>query len=230
MRVVIAEDSALLREGLARVLTARGFQVVGQAVDGEDLLRKVAAVPPDVVITDIRMPPSQTDEGLKAAEALAQRHPNVGVLVLSQYLESAIAVRLLERRTAGVGYLLKDRVSDGDAFAEAVLRVGRGGSAVDPAIVAQLTGRARVNDPLAVLTARERDILSAMAEGRSNSAIAETLFVTVKTVESHVANVFSKLGLPPADDTNRRVLAVLAYLRNSEGAPARSSGVDAKGG
>jgi DNA-binding NarL/FixJ family response regulator len=213
MRVVIAEDSALLREGLVRVLGARGFDVVGHAANAADLLRKVGALRPDVAITDIRMPPTQTDEGLVAAEQIARSHPDVGVLVLSQHLDAGYAMRLLAVRNDRVGYLLKDRIAEVDVLAEAVRRIGRGGSAVDPAVVAQLLGRRHAAVPLEELTAREREILGLMAEGHSNASIAAAVYVTVKTVETHVNHIFTKLGLPPAQETNRRVLAVLTYLR-----------------
>jgi DNA-binding NarL/FixJ family response regulator len=211
--VVIAEDSALLREGLARVLSARGFEVVGLAADAEDLLRKVGAHRPDVAITDIRMPPGQSDEGLRAAEEIARADDAVGVLVLSQHLDSDYAMRLLAARNHGVGYLLKDRISEVDLLAEAIRRIAGGGSAVDPAVVKRLVDRKRADDPLAELTPRERDVLGLMAEGKSNAAIAGELFVTAKTLEGHISKIFTKLGLPIAEDTHRRVLATLTYLR-----------------
>ena len=213
MRVVLAEDSVLLREGIARILGEAGIDVVGQAGDADDLLRKVRAHKPDVAITDIRMPPSHTDEGLRAAHEIRGELPEVGVLVLSQYVEEGYALDLLADNAAGVGYLLKDRVGDVDAFLDAVRRVADGGSALDPEVVSQLLGRKRRDDPLDELTAREREVLGLMAEGRSNHAIAETLVVTERAVEKHVTNIFSKLDLVNTPEDHRRVLAVLAYLR-----------------
>ena len=214
IKLVLADDSVLLREGLARLLEEAGFEVVAQSGNGDDLLRHVAMHRPDVAITDIRMPPTQTDEGLRAAQAIRDRHPGVGVLVLSQYVEPAYAMELLGESAEGVGYLLKDRVSDLDEFAAAVRRVAEGGSALDPAVVDQLVGRRRRDDPLDELTAREREVLELMAEGRSNQAIAERMFVTLRAVEKHVTSIFTKLGLAPASEDHRRVLAVLAYLRS----------------
>ena len=213
MRVVLADDSMLLREGVARLLEEAGLEVVAQAGDAEDLLRKVGAHKPDVAIVDVRMPPTHTDEGLRAASEIRERHPTVGVLVLSQYIEEGYALELLSSNAEGVGYLLKDRVSDFDEFAAAVRRVAEGGSALDPAVVDQLVGRRRRDDPLEELTAREREVLEAMAEGRSNQAIAERMFVTLRAVEKHVTSIFSKLRLPADAGDHRRVLAVLAYLR-----------------
>ena len=213
MRVVLAEDSVLLREGIARILEEAGIEVVGQAGDAEDLLRKVRAHKPDVAITDIRMPPSHTDEGLRAAHEIRGELPEVGVLVLSQYVEEGYALDLLADNAAGVGYLLKDRVGDVDAFLDAVRRVADGGSALDPEVVSQLLGRKRRDDPLDELTAREREVLGLMAEGRSNHAIAEALVVTERAVEKHVTSIFSKLDLVNTPEDHRRVLAVLAYLR-----------------
>jgi DNA-binding NarL/FixJ family response regulator len=212
---VIAEDSALLRAGLVRLLEDAGLEVVAQAADAEDLLRKVRAHRPDVAITDIRMPPSHTDEGLRAALVIRGELPATGVLVLSQYVDEAYAYELLSGSTEGVGYLLKDRVSDVDALLDGVRRVAAGGSALDPEVVSHLLGRARRDDPLAALTAREREVLALMAEGRSNRAIAETLVVTERAVEKHVTAIFSKLGLPASTADHRRVLAVLAYLRGA---------------
>jgi DNA-binding NarL/FixJ family response regulator len=214
MRVILADDSLLFREGEARLLSDAGFEVVGQASNGAELLDLVRRAKPDVAVVDIRMPPTHTDEGLRAAEAILAEHGNsVGVLILSQYLESAFALRVATEGQGGLGYMLKDRVSDLDEFTEAVKRVGRGGIVIDPGVVAQLVGRRRVKGPLDELTEREREVLALMAEGRSNIAIAERLFVTEKTVEAHIAAVFSKLELAPAADDHRRVLAVLTYLR-----------------
>jgi DNA-binding NarL/FixJ family response regulator len=214
MRLVIAEDSVLLREGLARLLEDAGFEVVGQTGSAQDLMLKVRSYSPDVVIVDIRMPPTHTDEGLRAAQEIREAHPDVGVLVLSQYVEPGYAMELLAESAEGVGYLLKDRVSDVAEFAAAVRRVGEGGSALDPAIVSQLVGRRRREDPIDTLTAREREVLELMAEGRSNSGIAERLVVTERAVEKHVTSIFGKLRLPPASEDHRRVLAVLAFLRS----------------
>jgi DNA-binding NarL/FixJ family response regulator len=213
VRVVLAEDSVLLREGIARILEEAGIEVVGQAGDAEDLLRKVRGHKPDVAITDIRMPPSHTDEGLRAAHEIRGEMPEVGVLVLSQYVEEGYALDLLADNAAGLGYLLKDRVGDVEAFLDAVRRVSEGGSALDPEVVSQLMGRKRRDDPLDELTPREREVLGLMAEGRSNHAIAETLVVTERAIEKHVTNIFSKLDLANTPEDHRRVLAVLAYLR-----------------
>jgi DNA-binding NarL/FixJ family response regulator len=213
MRVVIADDAVLLREGIARLLEEAGFDVVGQVDNGDDLLRRVGFSKPDVAVVDIRMPPTHTDEGLQAARRIRERFPAVGVLVLSQYVEPAYAMELLQSSAEGIGYLLKDRVSDIDEFAGAVRRVGQGGSALDPAVVSQLVGRRRDDGPLAELTRREREVLELMAEGRSNNGIAERLVVTERAVEKHVTSIFGKLGLPPAPEDHRRVLAVLAFLR-----------------
>jgi len=214
MRVVLAEDSVLLREGVARILDEAGFEVVGQAGDADELLLKVRSYSPDVAIVDIRMPPTHTDEGLRAAQEIREKHPTCGVLVLSQYVEATYAMELLAESAEGVGYLLKDRVSDVNEFADAVRRVGEGGSALDPTIVSQLVGRRRRDDPIDQLTPREREVLGLMAEGRSNSGIAEQLVVTDRAVEKHVTSIFSKLRLPAASEDHRRVLAVLAYLRS----------------
>ena len=214
MRAVIAEDSVLLREGLSRLLTEAGIEVVGQAGDAEDLLRKTRAHRPDVVVTDIRMPPTQTDEGLRAAQVIRAELPQIGVLVLSQYVEEAHVTELLGENAEGVGYLLKDRIADVERFVEATERVAQGGSALDPEVVSYLLGRQRRDDPLAELTPREHEVLGLMAEGLSNRAIAERLVVTERGVEKHVTNIFGKLGFPLAPDHHRRVLAVLAYVRS----------------
>jgi DNA-binding NarL/FixJ family response regulator len=214
VRVVVAEDSVLLREGIVRLLTERGFEVVGQAGDAEDLLRKVGAHKPDAVVADIRMPPDNTDDGLRAALEIRRRHPDTGVLVLSAYVEEAYAMELVSDTAAGLGYLLKDRVADVDAFIDALRRVGEGGSALDPEVVSRLLGRSRRDDPLAELTPREREVLELMAEGRSNAAIAEQLVVTERAVEKHVTSIFGKLNLTPAAEDHRRVLAVLTFLRS----------------
>ena len=213
MRVVIADDTVLLREGLARLLTEAGFDVVGQSSDADDLLLKVRSYSPDVAITDIRMPPTQTDEGLRAALEIRATYPDVGVLVLSQHADAGLAMKLLADNAEGVGYMLKDRVGDPDELAEAVRRVGHGGSVIDPTIVSQLLGRRRGEDPLAHLTPREREVLELMAQGRSNQGIAERLFVTERAVQKHITSIFQKLGLPPGSEDHRRVLAVLAFLR-----------------
>jgi DNA-binding NarL/FixJ family response regulator len=212
-RVVIADDSVLLREGIARLLAEVGMEVVGQSATAEDLLLKVRSYKPDVAIVDIRMPPGHSDEGLRAAKEIRERHPQTSVLVLSQYLEPAYALELLEESAEGVGYLLKDRVSDVTEFAAAVRRVAEGGSALDPSVVSQLVGRRRRDDPLDELTPREREVLELMAEGLSNNAIAGRLVVTERAVEKHVTSIFQKLRLPSAPETHRRVLAVLAFLR-----------------
>jgi len=213
LRVVLADDSVLLREGIARLLGDAGFDVVAQSANAEDLLRHVGMHKPDVAVVDIRMPPTQTDEGLRAAKEIRERHADVGVLILSQYVEPGYAMELLSESAEGVGYLLKDRVADVEEFAAAVRRVGEGGSALDPAVVSELVGRHRRDDPLAALSPREREVLELMAEGRSNQAIAERLFVTLRAVEKHVTSIFVKLRLPAAADDHRRVLAVLALLR-----------------
>jgi len=212
MRAVIAEDSVLLREGLIRLLTEAGIEIVGQAGDAEDLLRKTRAHKPDVVVTDIRMPPTQTDEGLRAAQVIRGELPQTGVLVLSQYVEEAYVMELLGDDAEGVGYLLKDRIADVERFVEAVERVGHGGSALDPEVVSHMLGRRRREDPLSELTPREREVLSLMAEGRSNGAIAAQLVVTERAVEKHVTNIFGKLGFTSEPNDHRRVLAVLTYV------------------
>src|SRR6266508_2790198 len=214
MRVVLADDSVLLREGVARLLEDAGFDVVAQGGTAEDLLRHVGMHKPDVAIVDIRMPPTQTDEGLRAAQEIRERWPETGVLVLSQYVEPGYAMELLGENAEGVGYLLKDRVSDVEEFTAAVRRVAEGGSALDPAVVSQLVGRRRRDDPLEELTPREREVLELMAEGRSNQAIAERMVITLRAVEKHVTSIFSKLRLPATAEDHRRVLAVLTYLRS----------------
>jgi DNA-binding NarL/FixJ family response regulator len=210
---VIAEDSVLMREGLARVLNEGGFEVVAQVGDATELHEAVRRWKPDVAIVDVRMPPTQTDEGARAAEEIRAQHPDVGVLVLSQVVEPRRALKLFSERPDGFGYLLKDRVLEIDEFLESVRRVGRGGTAIDPEVVAQLVGRRDAEGPLHELTPREREVLGLMAEGRSNKAICEKLFLSPKTVETHVNSIFGKLNLPQAPDDHRRVLAVLAFLR-----------------
>ncbi len=215
MRVVLADDSLLVREGVARLLAGAGLEIVASVGDAEELLAAVAHLRPDVAVVDVRMPPTFTDEGLRAAEAIRTHYSDVGVLVLSQHATLPQALRLVGRGTThGIGYLLKDRVADIDDFIAAVRRVGVGGSAVDPEVVAQLLRAADRESTINTLTAREREILSLMAEGRSNQAIAAALFLGAKTIETHIKNVFRKLNLPPAADDHRRVLAVLAYLRS----------------
>jgi DNA-binding NarL/FixJ family response regulator len=213
MRVVIADDSVLLREGVRRLLEEAGFDVVGQAGDAGELLRQVAETTPDVAIVDIRMPPTHTDEGLRAARELRRRHPTLGILVLSQYVRPSYAFELLSDDARGMGYLLKDRVSDLKELTDAVERVGRGGSVLDPSVVGQLVRRPRRgHDPLDDLSEREREVLALMAEGRSNKAIADRLFITERTVEKHVTGILMKLRIPESEDDHRRVLAVIAYL------------------
>jgi DNA-binding NarL/FixJ family response regulator len=214
VRLIVADDSLLLREGISRLLVEAGFQIVGLASTGEEALAQVERSKPDVAIVDIRMPPTHSDEGLKAAQEIRARHPDVGVLVLSQYVELGLAARLLAENAAGLGYLLKDRITDLDEFAAAIRRVGAGGSALDPAVVSQLLGRRRDDDVLENVTPREREVLALMAEGYSNQAIADRLVVTVRAVEKHVTSIFDKLGLPVTTDSHRRVLAVLAFLRS----------------
>jgi DNA-binding NarL/FixJ family response regulator len=212
VRVVIAEDSVLLREGIASLLGEAGFEVVGQSATAEDLLLKVRSYQPDVAIVDIRMPPTHSDEGLRAAQTIRRKHRQVSVLVLSQYVEPTYAMELIADDAQGVGYLLKDRVSEVGEFVSAVRRVADGGSALDPAIVTRLVGNRRGDDPVASLTPRERETLELMAEGRSNQAIAERLVVTERAVEKHVTSIFGKLGLPATAEDHRRVLAVLVFL------------------
>ena len=213
MRIVIAEDAALFRAGLARLLEDEGHEVCAQVSDGDALLAAAATHRPEVVIADIRMPPTWTDEGLRAALELRRTHPGVAVLVLSQYIETRYAGSLLRDSPAGAGYLLKDRVADVTEFTEAVTRVAAGGTALDPDVVSQLLAVSRQAGGLASLTPRERDVLALMAEGRSNAGIATALFLTPGTVEKHVASIFGKLGLPASENNNRRVLAVLRHLR-----------------
>jgi serine/threonine-protein kinase len=214
LRLVIADDSLLLREGLARLLSEAGFTIVGQAATAADLAILVREQRPDVAIVDIRMPPTHTDEGLRAAEAIRSEYgTTIGILVLSQYVETSFALRLVADGAGGVGYLLKDRVDDLDDFADAIRRIARGGSVIDPEVVAQLVRRRRARLPIDDLSEREREVLGLMAEGRSNQAICDRLFVAPKTVEAHIASIYSKLELLPAPDDHRRVLAVLAHLR-----------------
>jgi len=213
MKVVVADDSVLLREGIVRLLEDAGLEVSGQAGNADELMLKVRSYKPDVAIVDIRMPPTQTDEGLRAAKEIREKHPGTAVLVLSQYLEPAYAMELLSESAEGVGYLLKDRVADIPDFIAAVKRVGEGGSALDPSVVSQLVGRRRGDDPISQLTPREREVLELMAEGLSNIAIAERLVVTERAVEKHVTSIFGKLRLGADSETHRRVLAVLAFLR-----------------
>ena len=213
LKVVVAEDSVLLREGLVRLLEDSGFEVAGQAGDAEDLLRKVGAHKPNVAVVDVRMPPTHTDEGLRAAHRIRSEQPTTAVLVLSQYVEEAYALDLLSETSERTGYLLKDRVADVKSFVDAVQRVADGGSALDPEVVSLLLGRRRRADPLAALTPREREVLALMAEGRSNLSMAQALVVSERAVEKHVTSIFSKLDLTPTVEDHRRVLAVLAYLR-----------------
>lgn len=215
MRVILAEDAALLREGLVRLLADAGVEVAGSVADAIALRRAVDADPPDIVITDIRMPPTFTDEGLVAALEIRQAHPQVGVLVLSQYSEATYAERLLTAGTSHIGYLLKERVGDSAALTEAAARVADGGCVIDPEVIRALVTRPRVDDTLERLTDRERAVLSHMAQGYSNQGIAERLFLSQKTVEAHVTSILGKLGLPESPDGNRRVLAVLRYLRTA---------------
>jgi DNA-binding NarL/FixJ family response regulator len=213
MRVVVAEDGVLLREGLARLLSESGLEVVGLCETSEELLLKVRSHAPDVAIVDIRLPPTYNDEGLKAALEIRAQHPSVGVLVLSQYVEVGLALTLLADSAEGAGYLLKDRIADVGDFVGAVRRVAEGGSAIDPIIVSTLLSKRRSDDPLAALTPREREVLELMAEGRSNQGIADKLVITLRAVEKYVSSIFGKLGLPSTGSESRRVLAVLLYLR-----------------
>ena len=213
MRVVVADDAVLLREGVVRILREAGFDVQAQAGNAEDLLLHVRSLEPDVAVVDIRMPPTHTDEGLRAALRIRAEHPGVGVLVLSQYVEPAYALELLAGSAEGVGYLLKERIGNIDEFVDAVRRVAAGGSALDPAVVSEIVGRRRRDDPLSGLTPREREVLELMAEGRSNQGIAARLVVSERAVEKHVTNIFGKLQLPTEAADHRRVLAVLTFLR-----------------
>jgi DNA-binding NarL/FixJ family response regulator len=212
VRVVIADDSVLLREGLSRVLAEAGFEVAAQVGDAEALREAVARLAPDVVIVDVRMPPTHTDEGTRAAEDIRAKHPAIGVLVLSQVVDAGRALRMVSENPGGFGYLLKDRVVEVDDFVDAVRRVGHGGSAIDAEVVAELVTGQSGRDPLDELTPRERDVLALIAEGHSNQAISGRLFLSPKTVETHVNHIFQKLGLAPTTEGHRRVLAVLAYL------------------
>ncbi len=213
MRVIVADDSLILREGLTRLLEEVGFEVVAQAADAEELLAAVAAHAPDVAIVDIRMPPTHTDEGLRAAREIRARHPGIGILVLSQFARPSYAMELLSGGTEGVGYLLKDRVSDLHELADSVRRIGAGGSVLDPSVVSQLVGRPlQGRDPLEDLTERELDVLGSMAEGRSNRAIGDALSISEHTVEKHVKSILGKLRIPASADDHRRVLAVLTFL------------------
>ena len=214
MRVAVAEDSVLLREGLSRLLTDGGFDVVGRWDNSEDLLARVRVDPPDVVILDIRLPPTHSDEGMRAALHIRQRHPLVGVLVLSQYVEVGLAMKLLADSAEGVGYLLKDRISDVPEFLAAVRRVAAGGSALDPVIISTMLARRRRDDPLGLLTPRERQVLELMATGSSNQGIADAMVITLRAVEKYVSTVFDKLGIPNSASESRRVLAVLLFLRS----------------
>jgi DNA-binding NarL/FixJ family response regulator len=214
VRVAIAEDSVLLREGLARLLGESGFDVVAQVENPDELLLKVRSYQPDVAIVDIRLPPTHNDEGLRAALEIRKKHPSVAVLVLSQYVELGLALKLLADSAEGVGYLLKDRISDVGEFLAAVTRVANGGSALDPIIVSTLLSRQRPDDPLARLTPREREVLELMASGSSNQGIADRLVITLRAVEKYVSSIFGKLGLPSTGNESRRVLAVLTFLRS----------------
>jgi DNA-binding NarL/FixJ family response regulator len=214
VRVVIAEDSVLLREGIVRLLDEQECTVLAAVGDGDDLLKAVDEYQPDVCVVDVRMPPTFTDEGLRAALVIRQRWPRTGVLVLSQYVEERYASELIGNNPGGVGYLLKDRVADVDQFIEGLRRVAEGGAALDPEVISQLLVRSRRDDPLAALSPREQDVLRAMAEGRSNAGIAQTLTVGEGAVEKHISNIFQKLGLAPTDGEHRRVLAVLKFLES----------------
>jgi DNA-binding NarL/FixJ family response regulator len=213
LRITIAEDSVILRDGLVELIVSRGHEVLAAVGDGEALLTAVAAQPPDVAVVDIRMPPTHTDEGLRAAIEIRRDYPDVGVLVFSQYVETRYAAELLGNRSDRVGYLLKDRIADVSDFIDALGRIAGGGTVLDPEVVTQLLGAARQSDVVSTLTSRERAVLELMAEGRSNAAIAKTLFVGEGSIEKHVTSIFAKLGLPPSDADHRRVLAVLRYLQ-----------------
>jgi DNA-binding NarL/FixJ family response regulator len=215
VRIVIADDSVLLRRGAVRLLEDAGFEVVAEAGDGEDLLRKVRAHKPDVAVVDIRMPPTHVDEGLQAARIIREELPDVGILMLSQYVEERYVTSLLEQGAAGVGYLLKDRVAEVERFTDAIRQVGAGGSVLDPEVVSHMLGRRQKDAPLEGLTEREREVLALMAEGKTNRAISETLYVSERAVERHVTSIFGKLDLPTTDQDHRRVLAVLAFLRGT---------------
>jgi DNA-binding NarL/FixJ family response regulator len=221
MRVVIADDSLLAREGIAGLLRRAGFDVVAEAATGEELLAAVAAHAPDVALVDVRMPPTHTEEGLRAAQQIRARHPRIGVVILSQDVEAGIAMRLLAETPAGLGYLLKDRVTDVEELAGTLRRVAAGGSALDPKVVAALLASPRDAGPLDALSAREREVLALVAEGLSNKAIGERLVITEGAVQKHVSAIFAKLGLPGGEDANRRVLAVLAYLAPEVARPSR---------
>ena len=212
MRVVVADDAMLLREGIAQLLVAGGFDVVAQSSNAEDLLAKVRACSPDVAIIDIRMPPTHTDEGMRAAREIRESHPGVGIVILSQHADIGVAMTLLADGAAGVGYMLKESIEDLDEFAEGVKRVAKGGSVLDPTIVSQLLSQQRVDNPIAQLMSREREVLQLMAEGRSNQGIGERLGISERTVQVHVASIFERLQLPASSDDHRRVLAVLAFL------------------
>jgi DNA-binding NarL/FixJ family response regulator len=217
VRVVIGEDDVLLREGIARLLSDAGFEVAAQAGDAEAFLRKALAHHADVAVVDVRMPPGREDDGLRAAVELRRQRPETGVLVLSQYYEPRFALDLIGDRAEGVGYILKERVGDVDAFVDAVNRVAAGGSALDPEVVGRMLGRRAPDSPIALLTAREREVLAAMAEGKSNQGIADSLFVTEAAVEKHVTSIFQKLKLTPTASEHRRVRAVLAFLQDAQG-------------
>jgi DNA-binding NarL/FixJ family response regulator len=214
LRVVIAEDAAIMRDGLTQTLTRRGHHVVAAVADGDSLLRAVSELQPDVAVIDVRMPPTHRDEGLQAAQAIKRDHPSVGVLVFSQYIETRSAAELFAGACGGVGYLLKDRVADVSDFIEAISQVARGGTVLDPEVVRQLLTASRRGDALSELTPREREVLSLIAQGRSNTAIAETLVISPGVVEKHVASIFAKLGLLPSDNDNRRVIAAMKYLQS----------------
>ena len=214
LRIVLAEDAAIMRDGLTQTLTRRGHDVVAAVGDASALLAAVAEHEPDVAIIDVRMPPTHTDEGLRAAQAIRRGHPEVGVLVFSQYIEARSAAELIAGSPSGVGYLLKDRVADVGDFIEAISRVASGGTVLDPEVVSQMLGASRRADVLAALTGREREVLALVAEGRSNTGIADALVITGGVVEKHIASIFAKLGLPPSDSDNRRVIAAIRYLES----------------